>query len=197
MTLQLTAGRMAAFSDGVIAVIITVMVLDLRVPAHDVPDLEGLRKVLPMLMIYALSFVEVGIYWVNHHYMVDEVEQVSHGLLWANLGFLFTLSLIPFGTAWVGERGITPFALSLYTICCALPAISWIALSIAVRHRTHTSLAGSPIKQATSSAMYLAVIPVSYHSLRTAIVMLAAVAVLWLIPPKQVVKMTHAKSGDL
>jgi len=154
MPTQLTAERMAAFSDGVIAVIITVMVLDLRVPANGLPDLAALHKVLPLLMIYALSFVEVGIYWVNHHYMVDEVEQVSHGLLWANLVFLFTLSLIPFGTAWVGERGLTPFALSLYLICCALPAVSWIVLSIVVRYRTHMPLAGSPIKQAISSAIY-------------------------------------------
>lgn len=75
MSLQLTAGRMAAFSDDVIAVIITVMVFGLKVPAHDEQDLDALRNVLPMLMIYALSFVEVGIYWVNHHYMVDDVEQ--------------------------------------------------------------------------------------------------------------------------
>jgi uncharacterized membrane protein len=197
MSLQLTSGRMATFSDGVIAVIITVMVLDLKVPAHDLPDLEGLRKVLPMLMIYVLSFVEVGIYWVNHHYMVDDVEQVSHGLLWANLGFLFTLSLIPFGTAWVGERGLTPFALSLYVICCALPAVSWIVLSMVIRHRTHIPLAGSPIKQAISSALYVGVIPVSYRSLTAAIVMLAAVAVLWLIPPKRVLEMTRANSRDL
>jgi uncharacterized membrane protein len=197
MSLQLTSGRMATFSDGVIAVIITVMVLDLKVPAHDLPDLEGLRKVLPMLMIYVLSFVEVGIYWVNHHYMVDDVEQVSHGLLWANLGFLFTLSLIPFGTAWVGERGLTPFALSLYVICCALPAVSWIVLSMVIRRRTHIPLAGSPIKQAISSALYVGVIPVSYHSLTAAIVMLAAVAVLWLIPPKRVLEMTRANSRDL
>ena len=81
MPLQLRAGRMEAFSDGVIAVIITVMVLELRVPAHDLPDLEGLRRTLPLLMIYALSFVEVGIYWVNHHYLIDDVERVSHGLL--------------------------------------------------------------------------------------------------------------------
>jgi uncharacterized membrane protein len=193
MPLQLTAGRMAAFSDGVIAVIITLMVLELRVPAHDLQDLDALRKVLPMLMIYALSFVEVGIYWVNHHYMVDDVEQVSNGLLWANLGFLFTLSLIPFGTAWVGERGITPFALSLYTICCVLPAVSWLVLSIVVQRRTHMPLAGSPIKQATSSALYIGVIPVSYHSIRVAIVMLVAVAVLWLIPPKRVLEVTHGK----
>lgn len=193
MSLQLTAGRMATFSDGVIAVIITVMVLDLKVPAHDLPDMEGLRKVLPMLMIYALSFVEVGIYWVNHHYMIDDVEQVSHGLLWANLVFLFTLSLIPFGTAWVGERGLTPFALSLYLICCALPTVSWIVLSIVVRHQTHIPLAGSPIKQLTSAVLYVGVIPVSYHSLTTAMVMLATVAVLWLIPPKRVLEMTQAK----
>jgi uncharacterized membrane protein len=197
MSLQLTAGRMVAFSDGVIAVIITVMVFGLKVPAHDLRDLDAMRKVFPTLMIYALSFVEVGIYWVNHHYMVDEVEQVSHGLLWANLGLLFTLSLIPFGTAWVGERGLTPFALSLYSICSALPAVSWIVLSIVVRQRTHLSFTGSPIKQAISSALYVGVIPVSYHSLAAAMMMLAAVAVLWLIPPKRVLEMTHAKSSAL
>jgi uncharacterized membrane protein len=129
--------------------------------------------------------VEVGIYWVNHHYMLDDVEQVSHGLLWANLGFLFTLSLIPFGTAWVGERGITPFALSLYSICCALPAVSWIGLSVVVRRRTHGPLTGGAIKQAVSFVLYAAVIPVSYHSLKSAMVMLAAIAVLWLIPPRR------------
>jgi uncharacterized membrane protein len=197
MSLQLTAGRMATFSDGVIAVIITVMVLELKVPAHDLQDLDAVRKVLPTLVMYALSFVEVGIYWVNHHYMVDDVEQVSHGLLWANLGFLFTLSLIPFGTAWVGERGLTPFALSLYLICCALPAVSWMVLSIVVRRRTHMPRAGSPIKQAASSALYLGVIPVSYHSLTTAMVMLAVVAMLWVIPPKRVLEITRSKNRDL
>ena len=151
MSLQLTVGRMVAFSDGVIAVIITVMVLDLKVPPHDLSDLEALRKVLPTLLIYALSFAEVGIYWVNHHYLVDDVETVSHGLLWANLGFLFTLSLIPFGTAWVGERGLSPFALSVYLICCAVPAFSWFVLSITVRQRTHAPF--SSMKQAVSSAL--------------------------------------------
>ncbi len=196
MSLQLTAGRMAAFSDGVIAVIITVMVLDLKVPARDLPDLAALRKVLPMLVIYALSFVEVGIYWVNHHYMVDEVEQVSHGLLWANLSMLFTLSLIPFGTAWVGERGVTPFAVSLYSICCGLPAVSWIVLSKLVRHRTRMRLGGSPLKQAISSALYMGVIPVAYHSLTGAVLMLSAVAVLWLIPPKHVSELGRATRKD-
>ena len=196
MSLQLTAGRMAAFSDGVIAVIITIMVLELRVPAQDLPDVEALHRVLPMLVIYALSFVEVGIYWVNHHYMVDEVEQVSHGLLWANLGFLFTLSLIPFGTAWVGERGVTPFAVSLYSICCGLPAVSWIVLSKLVRRRTRMRLAGSPIKQAVSSALYIGVIPIAYRSLTGAMLMLSAVAALWLIPPRRVSELTRAARKD-
>jgi uncharacterized membrane protein len=191
MSLQLTTERMAAFSDGVIAVIITVMVLSLKFQLTTCRIFDALRKVLPMLVIYALSFVEVGIYWVNHHYLIDDVKQVSHGLLWANLGFLFTLSLIPFGTAWVGERGLTPFALSLYLVCCALSAISWIVLAIVVRQRTQISLADSPIKQAISLALYLGVIPVSYHSVAAAMVMLTAVAVLWLIPPKRVMDMTR------
>lgn len=187
MSLQLTTERMAAFSDGVIAVIITVVVLELKVPAHDLQDFDALRMVLPMLVIYVLSFVEGGIYWVNHHYyLIDDVKRVSHGLLWANLGFLFTLSLIPFGAAWVGERGLTPFSLSLYLASCGLSAISWTVLAIVVRQRTQTSLADSPIKQAVSLALYLGVIPVSYHSIAAAMVMLAAVAVLWLIPPRRV-----------
>ncbi|MBB5327932.1 TMEM175 family protein [Tunturiibacter gelidoferens] len=143
-------------------------------------------------MIYVLSFVEVGIYWVNHHYLIDDVKQVSHALLWANLGFLFILSLIPFGTAWVGERGLTPFALSLYLVCCAPSAISWIVLAVVVRQRTHTSLADSPIKQAVSVIVYLGVIPVSYHSVAMAMVMLGAVAVLWLIPPQRVLKVPRS-----
>ena len=189
MSLQLTAGRMAAFSDGVIAVIITVMVLDLKVPAHNLSDLNAMRKVLPMVVIYALSFVEVGIYWVNHHYLIGELEKVSHGLLWANLGFLFTLSLIPFGTAWVGERGLTPFSLSVYLICCAVPAVSWIVLSIVVQRRTHVPV--SLLKQTASSALYVGVIPVSYRSLAAAMLMLSAVTVLWIIPPKRVREMTR------
>jgi uncharacterized membrane protein len=176
---------MAAFSDGVIAVIITIMVLELKVPGHAVSNLEGVRRVLPMLLIYALSFIEVGIYWVNHHYMVDDVERLSHGLLRANLGFLFTLSLIPFATAWVGERGVSPFALSLYSICCAMPAFSWLVLSTVVRRRTRKPLAGSIVKQVMSSALYLGAIPVSYHSEVVAILMISAIAPLWLIPPKR------------
>ena len=184
MELPLTPARMISFSDGVIAVIITIMVLELRVPAHDVSNAEGIRRLVPILAIYALSFLEVGIYWVNHHYMVDDLEHVSHGLLWSNLSFLFTLSLIPFATAWVGQRGISPFALSLYSICSALPAVTWFILSTLVVRHTRKAYTGSLTKQVASSALYLGAIPVSYHSETCAILMIAAIAPLWLVPPK-------------
>ncbi len=190
---QLTPTRMSAFSDGVIAVIITIMALELKVPGKEISNLEGLLRVLPLLVVYALSFAEVAIYWVNHHYMVDELDQVSHGVLWANLSFLFTLSLIPFATAWVGERGITPFAISLYAVCSALPAVSWLVLSLAIRRRTRKSLAGSPAKQFASTGLYLGAIPVSYYSQKIAILMIATVAVLWIIPPRRIVEETCPK----
>lgn len=185
MSLQLSPSRMTSFSDGVIAVIITIMVLELKVPGPDVANLNGVLRILPMLVIYAISFVQVGIYWVNHHYMVDDVEQVSHGMLWSNLGFLFTLSLIPFGTAWIGERGVTAFAVSLYSVCCVLPAFTWGLLSITIRRQTKRPPAGGWGKQLISTSLYLGAIPVSYYSTNLAILMIAAVGALWLVPPKR------------
>ena len=100
----LSPARLEAFSDGVIAVIITILVLELRVPEPN--GLAGLRVVLPAVFLYLLTFVQIGIYWVNHHYLVDEVETVSHGILWSNLMFLFCLSLFPFATEWIGIKGL-------------------------------------------------------------------------------------------
>jgi uncharacterized membrane protein len=176
---QLSPGRMEAFSDGVIAVIITIMVLELKVPsAHEIPN-------------NLLSFIQTGIYWVNHHYLIDDVDQVSHGILWSNLAFLFTLSLIPFATNWVGERGVTSFSISLYAICCALPALAWIVLSNIICRRTGIPLAGSPVKQVISAVLYLGAIPVSHLSPLAAIGMIVVVAILWLIPPQKVIELTR------
>jgi uncharacterized membrane protein len=183
MSLQLSSSRMTSFSDGVIAVIITIMVLELKVPGLDVANFDGVLRVLPMLVIYAISFVQVGIYWVNHHYMMDDVEQVSHGMLCSNLGFLFALSLIPFGTAWLDERGVTAFAVSLYSVCCVLPAFTWGLLSMTIRRQTKKPPAGGWGKQLVSTSLYLGAIPVSYHSTNLAILMIAAVGALWLVPP--------------
>jgi uncharacterized membrane protein len=123
-----------------------------------------LRAFLPLLLVYLLSFVQTGIYWVNHHYLVDDLEHATHGILWANLAFLFCLALIPFATTWIGTRGISPFAVSLYSRTCAFPAVAWIVLSNTICHNTGQPLAGSPILQLTSSVLYLGAIPVSYHS---------------------------------
>ncbi len=178
----LTPARLEAFSDGVIAVIITVMVLELKVPASD--GFAGLREVLPMALVYLLSFVQTGIYWVNHHYLIDEVETVGHGLLWANLAFLFCLSLIPFATAWLGLKGLTSFATALYAATCALPGIAYSILSGTVRRRAGAMLPGMPTREALSVGMYLAAIPLAWWRPVASLGLIAVVALMWLRPPQ-------------
>ena len=173
---------MEAFSDGVIAVIITVMVLELKVPSAD--GLAGLRAVLPMALVYLLSFVQTGIYWVNHHYLIDEVETVSHGLLWANLTFLFFLSLIPFATAWLGVKGLTSFSTALYAATCVLPGMGYSILSRTVRRRLGAGATPMPMREAVSVALYLAAIPLAWWRPVASLGLIAAVAVLWLRPPR-------------
>jgi uncharacterized membrane protein len=196
MPKPLSPGRLEAFSDGVIAVIITIMVLELHVPGKEVSNVNGLIALAPLLTVYLLSFVQTGIYWVNHHYLVDDLDHVTHGILWSNLAFLFTLSLIPFATTWIGNRGISPFAVSLYAFTCVLPAITWILLSNCICHTSGQPAADSRIKQAASTALYFGAIPTSYWSPNVALGMIALVAVLWLIPPKKVVEQTRALKSD-
>lgn len=182
----LNSSRLEAFSDGVIAVIITIMVLDLRVPStHALGNAVALRADLRLVLLYLLSFVQVGIYWVNHHYLIDDVEEVSHGILWANLAFLFALSLFPFATNWVGERGISSFSIALYAVVGVLPAIAWVVLSNIICRHCGIPPAGSQAKQLVSASMYIAAIPVAcYHPL-LAIGLLVLVAILWLVPPRR------------
>ncbi len=200
MSQPLSPDRLEAFSDGVIAVIITVMVLELQVPSQGISNLEGLRQLLPLLTVYLLSFVQTGIYWVNHHYLTDDLEDVTHGILWANLSLLFFLSLIPFATRWVGARGISSFSIALYALTCALPAISWFILSTAICRRTRQPVASSPAKQAVSTMLYLGAIPAAFLAPKFApnigpifaLGMIALVAVLWLIPPQKIIERTRA-----
>ena len=191
MSKPLSPGRLEAFSDGVIAVIITIMVLELHVPSKEISNHDGLLSLIPLLTVYLLSFVQTGIYWVNHHYLVDDLDHVTHGILWSNLAFLFCLSLIPFATTWIGNRGISSFSVSLYSLTCALPAVSWIILSTAICRTTGQPLAGSPVKQAISTALYLGAVPVAYHSPNAALGMIFLVAILWLLPPRKVVEQTR------
>jgi uncharacterized membrane protein len=126
--------RLEAFSDGVLAIIITIMVLELKVP-HGV-DFAALRPVLPVFLSYVLSFVYVAIYWNNHHHLLHSVKQVSGGILWANLNLLFWLSLFPFTTGWIGENHIAPWPVAVYGFVLFMAAVSYTLLQriIIARH---------------------------------------------------------------
>jgi uncharacterized membrane protein len=178
----LSPDRLEAFSDGVIAVIITIMVLDLKAPAAD--GVAGLRAALPSIFLYLLTFVQVGIYWVNHHYLVDEVETVSHGILWANLVFLFCLSLFPFATAWIGAKGLSSFTTALYAAVSIFPGLGYLALWSQVRSKSEAPPHASWVKQIASVLLYLTAIPVAFYRPAASLAVIAIVAVLWLLPPK-------------
>src|SRR5580692_12275976 len=155
----LSPSRLEAFSDGVIAVIITIMVLELKVPSAD--GIAGLCAVLPTVFLYLLTFVQIGIYWVNHHYLVDEVETVSHGILWTNLLFLFCLSLFPFATEWIGVKGLSSFTTSLYATVSIFPGLGYMALWSQIRAQSATPADSSWGKQIASVSLYLTAIPVA------------------------------------
>src|ERR1700722_18166202 len=156
----LTPSRLEAISDGVIAVIITIMVLELKVPGPD--GLAGLRAVLPTIFLYLLTFVQIGIYWVNHHYLVDEAETVTHGILWANLIFLFCLSLFPFATDWIGAKGLSSFSTALYAAVSILPGLSYMALWVQVRAQSAAPAHATWWKQIASLALYVGAIPAAF-----------------------------------
>jgi uncharacterized membrane protein len=180
---------MEAFSDGVIAVIITIMVLELKVPSvAEMSTADALRLDLKMIAVYLLSFVQTGIYWVNHHYLIDDVEHVSHSLLWSNLAFLFCLSLIPFGTEWLGNRGVTPLPVAVYAVCFVAPAIAWMVLSTVICRQTGIRPANGPVIQTVSALLNVGAIFVALRSPWLAMGMIGFVAFLWLLPPKKIVE---------
>jgi uncharacterized membrane protein len=178
----LSPGRLEAFSDGVIAVIITIMVLELKVPRP--AGMAGLRAVLPTIFLYLLTFVQVGIYWVNHHYLVDEVETVTHGILWTNLIFLFSLSLFPFATDWIGVKGLSSFTTALYAVVSIFPGFSFMALWSQIRSQSAAPPHASWGKQIASVSLYLAAIPTAWYRPAASLALIGLVAVLWLLPPK-------------
>src|SRR4051812_28886657 len=179
---RLSPGRLEAFSDGVIAVLITILVLELKVPEPS--GIAGLRAVVPTAFLYLLTFVQIGIYWVNHHYLVDEVETVSHGILWANLMFLFSLSLFPFVTDWIGVKGLSSFSAALYATVSIFPGLGFMALWAQIRKQSAAPAHASWGKQAASVLLYLTAIPAAYYRPAAALVLIGIVAVLWLLPPK-------------
>ena len=181
--------RLAAFSDGVIAIIITIMVLELHVP-HGA-DLAALQSVWPSLLSYILSFVYLGIYWNNHHHLLHTVTRVDGLILWANLDLLFWLSLIPAATAWLGQNLAQPLPTALYGVSLLLPAIAYYLLVLAIirRHGADSMLAkaiGSDIKGKISPALYIAGIALAFFAPWVSIALYVLVAVLWLVPDPRI-----------
>ena len=181
---NLSPARLEAFSDGVIAVIITIMVLELKVPTQD--GWEGLRAVWPTLFLYLLSFVPRWAFTElnSTYYLIDELETATHGVLWANLNFLFCLSLFPFATDWIGTRGLSSFSTALYAAVSILPGVSYMALWFQVRRQSTAPAHASWGKQIASVTLYLTAIPVAFWRPAASLTLITVVALLWVLPPK-------------
>jgi uncharacterized membrane protein len=182
-------GRLEAFSDGVIAIIITIMVLEIKVP-HEA-NLEALRPLIPIFLSYVLSFVNLGIYWNNHHHLLQAVRNVNGRILWANQHLLFWLSLIPSATAWMGETNFAKLPVSLYGIVLLLSGIAYFILSRSLvdHHGKDSTLAialGSDFKGKVSLVVYALAILLSFVSSLVACLLYVLVAIIWLIPDRRI-----------
>ena len=184
------ATRLEAFSDGVIAIIITIMVLELKAP-HD-SELASLTKLLPIFLSYILSFVIVAIYWVNHHHLIHLAQKVDGGILWANLHLLFWLSLMPWVTAYLGENHATPLAVGLYGWVATACSASFYLLRkrIACHHLDNEKLCGLHRRMGNKNlialGIYLAAIPLSWVFVPVALLLIAAPAVMYFLPDRHV-----------
>jgi uncharacterized membrane protein len=181
--------RLTAFSDGVLAIIITIMVLELKVP-HGA-DWASLTPVAPTFLGYVLSFVYVGIYWNNHHHMLYATERINGAVLWANMHFLFWLSLIPFATGWMGENHFAPLPTALYGVALLMPAIAYYVLQSAIvglhgRSGTLARAVGRDVKGKISPLLYLAAIALSFVATWAAQAIYVGVALMWLVPDRRI-----------
>ena len=181
--------RLEAFSDGVIAIIITIMVLELKVPAGD--TLADLKEKLPVFLSYVLSFIYVGIYWNNHHHMFQSTKKVAGGILWANLHLLFWLSLFPFTTGWMGENHLAPVPTAVYGFVLLMAAIAYYILQRAIiaSQGANSLLAaaiGKDWKGKLSPVCYLVAIPLAFVSVWISNGLFIFVALLWLVPDRRI-----------
>ena len=184
----MTTGRVEAFSDGVIAIIITIMVLELR-PPHDV-TLAGLRPLLPVFGSYVMSYVYIGIYWSNHHHLFHATQHVTGKCLWANLFLLFWLSLIPFTTAWMGENHFATWPVALYGCVLLFSGLAYLVLVRALLSSPGNELLatalGSDFKGKVSVAIYAVAIPLAFLRPWLALALFILVAIIWLIPDRRI-----------
>jgi len=184
----MTPGRMEAFSDGVLAIIITIMVLDLRLPVG--PSFAALRSVLPSLLAYVLSFVFVGIYWANHHHLVKTVGRVTGGILWANLHLLLWLSLFPFATRWMSVEHFAPVPVVAYGVVQILAAVAYYLLQVVIVRSQGTESAlrtalGRDVKGKVSPVLFALGAGLAFVSRWLALALYATVAIMWLVPDRR------------
>ncbi|TCJ17963.1 DUF1211 domain-containing protein [Parasulfuritortus cantonensis] len=181
--------RLEAFSDGVLAIIITIMVLEMKVPHGE--DLATLTPLVPVFLSYVLSFVYIGIYWNNHHHMLHATDRVSGAILWANLHLLFWLSLFPFVTGWMGENHFAPLPVALYGAVLLLASLAyWLLQRTIVADQGDGSLLaraiGNDAKGKLSPLLYASAIPLAFVSTGLAQVLYVGVALMWLVPDRRI-----------
>jgi uncharacterized membrane protein len=184
-----TKGRLEAFSDGMIAIFITVMVLEFKAP-HGA-DLSDLLPLTPTLLSYVLSFVFLGIYWSNHHHLLQAIKHVDGAVLWANLHLMFWLSLIPFVTAWMGENHFAPWPVALYGVVLLFSAVAYSVLTAILigLHGRESALAravGRDVKGKASLIAYALAIPLAFVAAWLSCALYAAVALMWLVPDRRI-----------
>jgi uncharacterized membrane protein len=181
-------GRLEAFSDGVVAIIITIMVLEMKVPEGE--DLEAVLPLWPVFLSYILSFINIGIYWNNHHHMLHSVKQVTGGVLWSNLHLLFWLSLIPFATGWMGENHFARLPVAVYGFVLMMSGVAYFILVRAFVHghgenSEFASRVGSDLKGKISVIIYALAIGLAFVESWVALALIAGVAAMWLIPDRR------------
>ncbi len=187
----MSKGRLEAFTDGVIAIIITIMVLEIKVP-HGA-DTAAFMEGLPVFLAYVLSYVNVGIFWVNHHHMLHATAHIDGRVLWANLFLLFWLSLVPFVIRWIDEAGVVALPVAAYGVVLAMAAIGYTLLQAAIvaRNGRGSALAlalGSDLKGKLSLALYAAAIPLAFINPYISIAAYVLVAAIWLVPDRRIEK---------
>jgi len=192
--------RLEAFSDGVIAILITIMVLELRIPHGD--DLSALSPLFPVFLSYILSFIYLGIYWNNHHHMLQATVHINGGILWANLNLLFWLSLFPFTTGWMGENHFAPLPTATFGAVLLAAAISYTILqTLIMRYNKgeNTKLKqaiGADLKGKLSLVFYVVAIPLAFVNQWVSAALYVLVAAIWLVPDRRIERTIQIASAD-
>jgi uncharacterized membrane protein len=182
-------GRLEAFSDGVLAIIITIMVLEMKVPHGD--DLAAIKHLFPVFMSYILSFIYIGIYWNNHHHLMHATQKISGGAMWANSHLLFWLSLMPFASGWMGENHFTKWPVIVYGVVLIMNSIAYYILARCLlnangKDSTLAKALGSDVKGKISTAIYAVGIATAFLNTWISLALYTIVAVIWLVPDRRI-----------